>query len=49
MFSRNTLIAIIIVVSVIAAASLAGLYHQRSKAGTVEIQLDKGGLRIERN
>lgn len=47
--SRNTLIAIIIVVAAIAAASLAGLIYQRNKAGSVEIHLDKGGIRIEGN
>jgi hypothetical protein len=47
--SRNTLIAIIIVMAAIAAASLAGLIHQRNKAGSVEINLDKGGIRIEGN
>ena len=47
--SRTTLIVIIIVISAIAAASLGGLLYQRNKAGTVEIRLDKGGIRIEGN
>jgi hypothetical protein len=47
--SRNTLIAIIIVIAAIAAASLSALVYQRNKAGSVEIHLDKGGIRIEGN
>lgn len=47
--SRTTLIVIIIVIAAIAAASLGGLFYQRNKAGTVEIRLDKDGIRIEGN
>lgn len=47
--SRTALIAIIIVLALIASGSLGAFLYQNNKAGTVEIRLDKNGLRIEGN
>lgn len=49
MLSRTTLVAIIIVLAILAAGSLGAFLYQNSKTGTVEIRLDKNGLRIEGN
>lgn len=43
------LIMIILVMGAIALGSMAAFLNQRNKAGTVEIQLNKDGIRIDRN
>ena len=47
--SRTTLIAIIVVLAAIAAASLAGYVYEQNKASGIEIRIDKNGLRIDEN
>ncbi len=48
-FSRTMLIMIILVMGAIALGSMAAFLNQRHKAGTVEIQFNKDGIRIDRN
>lgn len=47
--TRTMLIMIILVMAAIAAGSLGAFLNQRNKAGTVEIQFNKDGIRIDRN
>ncbi|MCA3618077.1 MAG: hypothetical protein IOC56_02135 [Methylobacterium sp.] len=48
-FNRTMLVIITLVIAAIAIGTFGVLLQQRKKAGTIEIQINKDGMRIERN